>query len=73
VVDLFSEFVRACLPVVVSLRRCVGSRNRPFAALTPVGQRSFPWDRGRGPLGKHLARPGPAGGAGSFRRGACRL
>jgi len=30
------DVVRACLPVVVSLRRGVGSRNRPFAALTPV-------------------------------------
>ena len=26
----------------VSLRRCVGSRNRPLAALAPGGQRSFP-------------------------------
>jgi len=30
------------LPGLVSLRRFVGSRNRPLAALAPVGQRSFP-------------------------------
>ena len=36
------------IPGLVSLRRCLGSRNRAFAALTRAGHRSFP---GRGQTG----------------------
>ena len=40
------------LPGLVSLRRYVGSRNRPLAALATGGHRSFP---GRGPGGAGFA------------------
>jgi hypothetical protein len=57
----------------VSLRYCVGSRNRLLAALALGGQRSFPRvagivgaDAGLVPAGKHLGRPGQPVDAGPF-------
>jgi hypothetical protein len=62
-------------PGLVSLRRFVGSRNRPLAALALRRAQifslvaGFPGAGFAGavlvPAGKHLARLGPAGGAGS--------
>ena len=71
-------------PGWVSLRRVVGSRNRPLAALAPgrseifPGTRAFLWCRLRRRCAgarreTSCAAPGTAGDAGPCRRGACRL
>ncbi len=59
----------AGFPVVVRLRRGVGCRNRPFAALTPGGQRSFPEFAGFARW-ETSCPPGSAGVRNRFRRGA---